>query len=614
MGMIVKKKKQAEFKISGKIEPKANGKPNNNSSKLKSELNGVNKLTITSNSSKSDFKSDTDKNNDLLTNQPDTTLSDNSSDIDSSTNNTATSSNTDLNANAKENDDNLIDDPDHPDSDYKIVKNPAPDDRKLMSFTNADFHPDTKNIESEFKNSKNSSNPAKDNELPASEIKSDKNNDIVEEQHTILLHEVADQTEQFDHTKSVSDIKSDKKSSKQDNSASSKSEINSVAKDKTKTIDTNKSNSDFNSDKKDNDKQSIQSTFTSDIKLDEKNNKKINTASTVSDLKSVRRKGIKDSKQAKNTASVFNNSNNEQKLHDAFKQARQLILKAEAEKKLKDRLAKKYESELKSDKRNIKQVDKQTISSDIKSVKNKDNNKIDNISSSDIKSGFSLETNNKKNAKISREQHTTTDTNDNVENKQAKPDKTDLKAEKDNEQKNDKQDSLADLNSALKDVPVQKETGIDAELKKVERRKRSNYYAIARIELPNGKRDWYYLSYKLQLALGLAKEHGKNSYEELANRYINIPVSDYNIRGNAKMAVGRIIKIKYAYKKQPKHGTWKFTRSQFIDKSRLSDFKSAYKYMRHDYTMMNRIRIGLDLLKWKHKNKKILDEKLKKFY
>ena len=614
MGMIVKKKKQAEFKISSKIEPKVNGKPNNNSSKLKSELNGVDKLAITPNSSKSNSKSDTDKNNNLLTNQPDTTLSDNNSDTDSSTNSTATSSNTDLNADAKENDDNLIDDPDHPDSDYKIVKNPAPDDRKLMSFTNTDFQPDTKDVESEFKDSKNSSNPAKDNELPASEIKSDKNNDIVEEQHTILLHEVADQTEQFDHTKSISDIKSDEKSSKQDNSALSKSEINSVAKDKTKTIDTNKSNSDFNSDKKDNDKQSIQSTFTSDIKLDEKNNKKINTASAVSDLKSVRRKGIKDSKQANNTASVFDTSNNEQKLHDAFKQARQLILKAEAEKKLKNRLIKKYESELKSDKRNIKQVDKQTISSDIKSVKNKDNNEIDNLSSSDIKSGFSLETNNKKNAKISREKHVTTDINDNVENKQAKSNKTDLKSEEDNEQKNDKQDSLADLNSALKDVPVQKETGIDAELKKIERRKRSNYYAIARIELPNGKRDWYYLSYKLQLALGLAKEHGKNSYEELANRYINIPVSDYNIRGNAKMAVGRIIKIKYAYKKQPKYGTWKFTRSQFIDKSRLSDFKSAYKYMRHDYTMLNRMRIGLDLLKWKYKNKKILDEKLKKFY
>lgn len=551
MGMIVKKKKQAEFKISGKIEPKTNGKPNNNSSKLKSELNGVDKLAITPNSSKSNFKSDTDKNNDLLTNQSDTTVSDNSLDTDSSTNSIATSSNTDLNADAKENDDNLIDDPDHPDSDYKIVKNPTPNDRKLMSFTNADFQPDTKDVESEFKDSKNSSNPAKDNELPASEIKSDKNNDIVEEQHTILLHEVADQTEQFDHTKSVSDIK-----------------------------------------------------------LDEKNNKEINKASAVSDLKSVRRKGIKDSKQANNTASVFDTSNNEQKLHDAFKQARQLILKAEAEKKLKDRLAKKYESELKSDKRNIKQVDKQTISSDIKSVKNKDNNELDNISSSDIL----LETNNKKNAKISREKHVTTDINDNIENKQAKFDKTDLKSEKDNEQKNDKQNSLADLNSVLKDVPVQKETGIDAELKKVERRKRSNYYAIARIELPNGKRDWYYLSYKLQLALGLAKEHGKNSYEELANRYINIPVSDYNIRGNAKMAVGRIIKIKYAYKKQPKYGTWKFTRSQFIDKSRLSDFKSAYKYMRHDYTMMNRIRIGLDLLKWKHKNKKILDEKLKKFY
>lgn len=555
MGMIVKKKKQAEFKISGKIEPKANGKPNNNSSKLKSELNGVDKLTITSNSSTSNFKSDTDENNDLLTNQPDTTLSDNSSDTDSSTNNTATSSNTDLNADAKKNDDNLIDDPDYPDSDYKVVKNPTPDDRKLMSFTNADFQPDTKDVESEFKNSKNSSNPAKDNELPASEIKSDKNNDIVEEQHTILLHEVADQTEQFDHTKSISDIK-----------------------------------------------------------LDEKNNKEINKASTVSDLKSVRRKGIKNSKQANNTASVFDTSNNEQKLHDAFKQARQLILKAEAEKKLKNKLIKKYESELKSDKRNIKQVDKQTISSDIKSVKNKDNNELDNISSSDIKSGFSLETNNEKNAKSSREKHVTTDTNDNVENKQAKSNKTDLKSEKDNKQKNDKQDSLADLNSALKDVPVQKETGIDAELKKVERRKRSNYYAIARIELPNGKRDWYYLSYKLQLALGLAKEHGKNSYEELANRYINIPVSDYNIRGNAKMAVGRIIKIKYAYKKQPKHGTWKFTRSQFIDKSRLSDFKSTYKYMRHDYTMLNRMRIGLDLLKWKYKNKKILDEKLKKFY
>lgn len=555
MGMIVKKKKQAEFKISGKIEPKANGKPNNNSSKLKSELNGVDKLAITPNSSKSNFKSDTNKNNDLLTNQPDTTLSDNSSDTDSNTNSTATSSNNDLNADAKENDDNLIDDPDHPDSDYKIVKNPTPDDRKLMSFTNADFQPDTKDVESEFKDSKNSSNPAKDNELPVSEIKSDKNNDIVEEQHTILLHEVADQTEQFDHTKSVSDIK-----------------------------------------------------------LDEKNNKEINKDSAVSDLKSVRRKRIKDSEQANNTASVFYTSNNEQKLHDAFKQARQLILKAEAEKKLKNRLIKKYESELKSDKRNIKQVDKQTISSDIKSVKNKDNNELDNISSSDIKSGFSLETNNEKNAKSSREKHVTTDTNDNVENKQAKSDKTDLKSEKDNKQKNNKQDSLADLNSALKDVPVQKETGIDAELKKVERRKRSNYYAIARIELPNGKRDWYYLSYKLQLALGLAKEHGKNSYEELANRYINIPVSDYNIRGNAKMAVGRIIKIKYAYKKQPKHGTWKFTRSQFIDKSRLSDFKSAYKYMRHDYTMLNRMRIGLDLLKWKYKNKKILDEKLKKFY
>ena len=555
MGMIVKKKKQAEFKISSKIEPKANGKPNNNSSKLKSELNGVDKLAITPNSSKSNSKSDTDKNNNLLTNQPDTTLSDNNSDTDSSTNSTATSSNTDLNADAKENDDNLIDDPDHPDSDYKIVKNPESDDRKLMSFTNADFQPNTKDVESEFKNSKNSSNPAKDNELPASEIKSDKNNDIVEEQHTILLHEVADQTEQFDHTKSIADIK-----------------------------------------------------------LDEKNNNEINKAPAISDLKSVRKKGIKDSKQANNTASVFDTSNNEQKLHDAFKQARQLILKAEAEKKLKDRLAKKYESELKSDKRNIKQVDKQTISSDIKSVKNKDKNKIDNISSSDIKSGSSPETNNKKNAKISREKHVTTDTNDNVENKQAKTNKTDLKSEKDNEQKNNKQDSLSALNSALKDVPVQKETGIDAELKKIERRKRSNYYAIARIELPNGKRDWYYLSYKLQLALGLAKEHGKNSYEELANRYINIPVSDYNIRGNAKMAVGRIIKIKYAYKKQPKYGTWKFTRSQFIDKSRLSDFKSAYKYMRHDYTMLNRIRIGLDLLKWKHKNKKILDEKLKKFY
>lgn len=122
------------------------------------------------------------------------------------------------------------------------------------------------------------------------------------------------------------------------------------------------------------------------------------------------------------------------------------------------------------------------------------------------------------------------------------------------------------------------------------------------VELPNGERQWYIVAKKLFAAFMLEKELGENhAFDKFRGNYITVPYSMYDDKSRAKLTVGKVVKVRwYKGRNVPKL----YTRSQFITGDRLGKIKLAYRYLRHDYRWINRVRIALALLYWKHRRRR----------
>lgn len=130
------------------------------------------------------------------------------------------------------------------------------------------------------------------------------------------------------------------------------------------------------------------------------------------------------------------------------------------------------------------------------------------------------------------------------------------------------------------------------------RKKRNPIYVL--VKLPGGRIEKYLLSKKLEKALYVEWSIHKRRavFFKIKGNLINVPVSQYDQKGNAKIAVGQIIWVGW---EKRDYGTL-FTRSQFVTKEHLKkSLTDCYRYLRHDYKAASRILIWLSLLYWKIK-------------
>lgn len=121
------------------------------------------------------------------------------------------------------------------------------------------------------------------------------------------------------------------------------------------------------------------------------------------------------------------------------------------------------------------------------------------------------------------------------------------------------------------------------------------------VELPNGQKQWFRASPKIEYAIKLhKKQHGKLPQNYFAGTYINVPLTPYFGRNNGIIGVGKILRWRY-YRV---YNSKLCTRSQFVTKDALvSDWRKAYHYLKHDYGYYSRLNIFIDLYEWKKKEK-----------
>lgn len=131
-------------------------------------------------------------------------------------------------------------------------------------------------------------------------------------------------------------------------------------------------------------------------------------------------------------------------------------------------------------------------------------------------------------------------------------------------------------------------------------KKRNPIYVL--VKLPNGKVEEYLLSKKLEKALYMEWRiyKSRSVFFKLKGDFVNVPVSQYDENGNARIAVGQIIWVGWS----KRNYETLFTRSQFVTKDHLREsMKNCYRYLRHDYKLASRISIWLSLFHWKLKLK-----------
>lgn len=123
-----------------------------------------------------------------------------------------------------------------------------------------------------------------------------------------------------------------------------------------------------------------------------------------------------------------------------------------------------------------------------------------------------------------------------------------------------------------------------------------------KVLLPDGDKKIFLLSKKIANALDWDYKNGDRSgFRKLRGCYITVPISQYNDKRQAKMTTGRILSV---FWKHRRIGTL-FTRSQFVTEEHLEQsLMECYRYLRHDYTVISRVRIFFSLAHWKKANTK----------
>ncbi|WP_369823586.1 hypothetical protein [Lactobacillus sp. HT06-2] len=123
---------------------------------------------------------------------------------------------------------------------------------------------------------------------------------------------------------------------------------------------------------------------------------------------------------------------------------------------------------------------------------------------------------------------------------------------------------------------------------------RQKTYIWCKLEFTDGTQSWYCISRVLRKAILIEKKQNRFWKNELINNYITVATTEYK-NNRARLTVGKILEVSVSH-----HGTpgSNWTRNQFVTPEHLLNFKSAYNYLKHDYTWYNRLAIWVALRYW----------------
>lgn len=122
--------------------------------------------------------------------------------------------------------------------------------------------------------------------------------------------------------------------------------------------------------------------------------------------------------------------------------------------------------------------------------------------------------------------------------------------------------------------------------------KKTNVFCKAR--MLNGKRLTYQFPNDLRKAM-LQSYHEGSLKEILNGALINVPTTKYNKKGQAVLHLGQITQVFIATHRS----RWR-TRGQFLTSdSWQGNDKADIRFLLHDHSFLNKVRIRLDLFKWR---------------
>ena len=118
---------------------------------------------------------------------------------------------------------------------------------------------------------------------------------------------------------------------------------------------------------------------------------------------------------------------------------------------------------------------------------------------------------------------------------------------------------------------------------------------FCKVLLPNGRRVTYQFPNDLREAM--LQSYVDGELKELLNgALINVPTSKYTKKGKAKLRLGKIVCVFVLNRKHRRR-----TRGQFLTRDIWQGNlnKANISFLLHDHSFKNKIRIRLDLIKWR---------------
>lgn len=130
------------------------------------------------------------------------------------------------------------------------------------------------------------------------------------------------------------------------------------------------------------------------------------------------------------------------------------------------------------------------------------------------------------------------------------------------------------------------------------KKKRANVFC--EVEFLNGEKKIFQFPNDLRSAM-ISAHKQKELSKTLVGALINVPVSAYKPNGQVKLDVAKITKVFVKRHQQ----TWR-TRGQFLTHETWTNKLSwsQVKFLLHDHSFSNKLRIGRSLFRWKQKHRK----------
>ena len=130
------------------------------------------------------------------------------------------------------------------------------------------------------------------------------------------------------------------------------------------------------------------------------------------------------------------------------------------------------------------------------------------------------------------------------------------------------------------------------------KKKRANVFC--EVEFLNGKKKIFQFPNDLRSAM-ISAHKQKELSKTLVGALINVPISAYKSNGQAKLDVAKITKVFVKRHQQ----TWR-TRGQFLTQDAWTNKLSwsQVKFLLHDHSFFNKLRIASSLFRWKQKHRK----------